>query len=158
MTQKEFNQWWSDLTTRFPSIAGWFTRLQPVDGVSQPEHQKRVLRTWYDVLQDVLLADALEVSQRMQRGDLEQIGGFDSDKERTPNIIRHHARAISFEREERVRRRSGENFERVHDTFPAGKLLRRIIQLQEKGVPDDEAKATALREFDSVCAVKDQPQ
>lgn len=151
MTQPEFNQWWQDHTTRFPSTAAWFARLQAVDSnVTQAEHQRRVLRTWYDVLRDVPLADALDVNARMQRGELEAIGGFDSEKEKTPNVVRRSARDLAFAREERMKHRQGESYERVHDTFPAGKLLRRIIELQDKGVPDDEAKAMAMREFESL--------
>lgn len=149
MTQSEFNQWWQDLSVRFPSTAAWFAKLLPIDSTtSQPEHQRRLLRTWFDVLRDVPLADALDVNARMQRGDLEAIGPFDSDKEKTPNAVRRHAKELAFQREERIKRRPGESYERVRDNFPAGKILRRIIELRDKGVSDEEAKAIALREFD----------
>lgn len=148
MTQPEFNSWWRDLTTRFPSMASWFTRLQPVAGGSQVEHQRRLLQTWFDVLKDVPLADAMEVNAQMQRGDLEAIGGFDSEKEQTPNVVRRRARQLAYDREQRLRRPAEQYGERKYDNFPAGKILRRIIALQDKGVSPEEAKAIVYREFE----------
>lgn len=151
MTQSEFNQWWQDYAVRFPSTASWFARVQSVDpNVNQVEHQRRILRTWFDVLKDAPLADALEVNARMQRGDLEAIGGFDTDKEKTPNVVRREAKQIAWEREERLKHRQGESYARVVDNFPAGKILRRIIELRDRGVSDEESKAMAYREFDEV--------
>ena len=137
MNQPEFNQWWADLTMRFPNVDSWLVRVAP-DAVSQ----RTTLRTWQDVLRDVALAGALEVNRKMQAGDAEFVEDF--HEQDIPKHVRRLARQFAWD----TRPRTAEPPTELRPTsFPAGKILRRILELTDKGVPAEEAKAIVLAEL-----------
>lgn len=137
MTQADFDRWWSDLTLRFPSVEGWLMR-HAQDAIAQ----RALLRTWFGVLRDTNTADALDVNQRMQSGDLPFVENF--QEERLPQHVRRLARQHAFENRATIQEPQPDY---RPGSFPAGKILRRMIELADKGVPSAEAKAIALQEF-----------
>lgn len=147
MTRTEFDQWWQDLGRRFPSIPIWLSKLEPMDDRTTADaYRLAVLRTWYDVLAPVALEDALQVNKRIQTGELPEFGSYDSGREQVPVIIKRHCLKSQFERER------GTNFEDQprpipKDGFSAGQCFRRICELLDKGLPENEAKVLALEEL-----------
>ena len=139
MTSREFEHWWADISRRYPSLPAWLAKC-----FQDANDQREFLRTWVVVLGDVELADALEVNRLMQAGDLAWVGDYDADKERLPQHVRKHARRMAAERTPRNIEPSAAL---SPSSFPAGKILRRIIEMTDRGVDRDEAKAIALKEF-----------
>ena len=141
MTLSEFDQWTADINRRFPSVSAWAAKCFP-----SVADRAAFQRTWFDVLREVAIADALEVNRLMQAGDIPWVGEYDSDKERLPQHIRRLTRNIAAERNQTP---AGGEYERPRsDTdFPAGKLLRRWSELQALGTPREEARQMALDEF-----------
>lgn len=64
MTNEEFNRWFSHHRTCYPSIDAWLGKLKG------QYDSKAVLKNWYEALKGVDLADAMEASSAMFRGDL----------------------------------------------------------------------------------------
>src|SRR5262245_55784372 len=127
MNRVEFDCWWADMTQRFPSVSAWLVRCFP-----DASAQRGLLRTWLDALADCELEDCLDVNRLMQAGHMEWPDGYAAE-ERLPQHVRRLAR-------QRMRDRSPQaevDYERPrNDTdFPAGKLLKRWIALQESGIP-----------------------
>lgn len=145
MTQTEFDRWWADVVLRFPSIDAWLVKVTSQDAVSADSSQRAVLRTWFDVLGDVNLTDALEVNRQMQSGELEWVGDYDGNKERLPQHVRRLARQMSWERHARPTEETRRDL--TPTSFPAGKILRRMSELAANGVERDAAKKMALEEF-----------
>lgn len=86
MTQNEFRTWWADYCGKFPSVAAWFERLGEDAG-------GKLIQTWVQVLADTPLRGALQVNHAMAMGDLEPVGSYDSERERTAVFIRRAAKA-----------------------------------------------------------------
>lgn len=87
MNSSEFAEWWTDYVGKFPSVAKWLGAL----GVERGE---ALLRLWAEVLEPVSLADALEVNRRIAHGELEPIGTYDSQRERTAVVVKQYASRI----------------------------------------------------------------
>ena len=140
MAPDEFNRWWTDAKLCFPSLQAWLAKAIP-----DTNQQAAFLRKWRDVLSDVRLDHALEVNRLMQSGDLPLVGEYDGDKEKLPQHVRRLARQIAWDRREKP----AEEFSgRLNPTsFPAGKILKRILELTDRGTPADEAKAIVLAEL-----------
>lgn len=138
MTRSDFDRWWADLISRFPNVDAWLMRVAP-----ETTAQRTMLRTWADVLADVPLTDALEVNRQMQSGDAEYVADF--HEQDLPKHVRRLARQLSWDR----RKRTDDDCEldRRPSEFPAGKILRHIIEARDRGVPLAEAKAQALSLF-----------
>ncbi len=89
MNQQEFVTWWNDYAGRFPSTAIWVRNLGE-------EPAKSLLLTWAEVLADTPLRDALRVNRAMAKGELEPVGSYDSQREKTALCVRRAAaRAIA---------------------------------------------------------------
>ena len=143
MTPREFDLWWADATTRWPSLQSWLTKCFP----ASPQ-QVAFLRTWREVLADVGLADCLDVNRQMQSGALERVGEHDTDRERErlPQHVRRLAKQLARDRNPQ---RQGDlsPLGPIGSGFPAPKILRRMWELQERGMSREDAKAQALAEF-----------
>lgn len=139
MTPDEFNRWWSDAKMRWPSLESWLAK-----NFATQDRQVEFLKTWRAVLVDVSFADASEVNRKMQAGDLPWVGEYDSDKERLPQHVRRLAKQLAFESRDKDQHREPD---RKPSTFPAGKILRRILELRDAGTSPEEAKRIALEEF-----------
>ncbi len=137
MNATEFNRWWTDAKTCWPSLDAWI--VKHFDAGREAD----CLRKWAGVLSDVKLDNALEVNRLMQSGDLPFVGEYDGDKERLPQHVRRLAKQLSFERRERVQ----EPVDSKPSSFPAGKILRRIAEMSRAGISRDDAMAAALKEF-----------
>lgn len=144
MKTAEFDRWWKDLAMRFPSVDAWLVRVHP-----STASQRQLLRSWYGVLEDVTLADAMDVTLAMQAGDLEWPGGGEGSygfEERLPQHVRRLARQMAWERDRTAAVDSGPQDYRPTD-FPAGKILRRLLELTDKGMPAAEARQIVLSEI-----------
>ena len=139
MNAPEFTRWWTDAKTCFPSLDAWVCKC-----FQDENRQREFLRKWSGVLSDVQLTDALEVNRQMQTGDLPWVGEYDHDKERLPQHVRRLAMQMSWDRRERP---ADDPKDLNPTSFPAGKIMRRIIDLTDKGVPPEEAKAIVLKEL-----------
>lgn len=141
MKATEFDNWYDDLCTRFPSVDAWLGKV-----ATSPEAKRRTLRTWCVAMDDVMLADAVEVNTRMQCGDAELFGKYEHDPEKIPQHVRRLAKKLAWDRDG-----TPEPQEHVRPTretdFPAGKILRRWAELERNGTPRDEARRIALEEF-----------
>jgi len=84
MTPNEFSDWWRDYAAKFPSVAKWLERLGP-DGTAAQ------LALWRDVLAKTPFRAALKVSHAMAHGDLEPVGHWDADRERTAVTVKRAA-------------------------------------------------------------------
>lgn len=140
MTPTDFNNWWADCKLRWPSLDTWLCKC-----FADTHRQTEFLRNWRSVLLDVNLADAMEVNRLMQVGDLAWVGEYDADKERLPQHVRRLARTLRAERQ--PRQQPEPLPELKPSAFPAGKILRRMLELVDSGLPRDEAKAIAVKEF-----------
>jgi hypothetical protein len=138
MTPNEFNRWWADLTVRFPNVESWLLRVAP-DAIAQ----RTVLRTWHDVLRDVAVEPALDVNRNMQAGDAEFVADF--HEQDIPSHVRRLTRQLTYERRERPADEPTGKL--TPSSFPAGKILHRILELTDRGISSEEAKAIVLKEL-----------
>lgn len=76
MTQSEFDRWLHDYCAKFPSVAKWLNEL-PADF---KDAQKRL---WAECLAGTDFREAMRVTLRMAKGELERVGTFPSDMEET---------------------------------------------------------------------------
>lgn len=91
MTQPEFDRWIRDYCGKFPATAAWLNALgETIKGTQ--------LALWCEVLARVEFRDAMAVSLRMARGDLERVGAFDSDREQTALIVKRACAIVARER------------------------------------------------------------
>lgn len=141
MTSSDFERWWADLILRFPSVETWLTKVAPFE-----DDQTALLRSWAIVLGDVDKGSALAVNLQMQSGDLPWVGEYDGDKERLPQHVRRLAKQLAYNEKEPE---PVVEYQRP-STFPAGKILRRLMELTDNGMPSAEAKAIAFQEFPSI--------
>jgi len=139
MNSTEFNRWWTDAKTCWPSLDAWI-----VKHFADAGREVDCLRKWSGVLSDVSLDHALEVNRLMHAGDLPFVGEYDGDKERLPQHVRRLARQLAFERRERV---AEQPTDVKPSSFPAGKILRRMAEMAAHGIARDDAMAAALKEF-----------
>jgi len=92
MKNDEFMIWWSDYCEKFPSVLKYIERLGTKAG-------KALLRTWADALKGTPIRHALIVNKAMSVGDLEPVGNYDNERERTAVIIKRAvARRLESER------------------------------------------------------------
>jgi hypothetical protein len=142
MTTAEFDRWFEDVLLRFPSVDSWFEKH-----FQDTAEKRRTLRNWCVALDDVQIADVMEVNSLMQAGDLPWVGEYDSDKERLPRHVRGLAKQLAADR------RPTENREQFAPTthkaggFPGAAIIRRMEVLLKAGTPRAEARAIALEEF-----------
>jgi hypothetical protein len=80
MTVDDFDSWMNDYCEAFPETLAW---------INQSPNVQATLRHWQTALASVELGDALEVTQRLLRGDEEPIKPY--DREQTPAIVRRLA-------------------------------------------------------------------
>lgn len=139
MNATEFNLWFADAKTCWPSLALWITKCFP-----DANSQREFLRKWSGVMSDVRIDMALEVNRLVQSGDLPFVGEYEGDKERLPQHVRRLARQLAFEKRETY---SEEPTDVKPSSFPAGKILRRLIELIDGGMSREDAKAMALKDF-----------
>jgi hypothetical protein len=138
MTSSDFESWWVDLKTRFPSVKRFISQVAP-----QKDEQQAMLKTWRGVLSDVSLADALAVTAKMQDGTLAWLEeGTSIDK--LPAHVRRLAKREAYEARPRAPELP-DDFKPAPSAF-AG-IIRRVIELRDGGLSPDEAKAQALREM-----------
>ncbi len=140
MNSTEFNRWWTDAKTCWPSLGAWL-----VKHFDNEISEREFLRKWAGVLADVQLADAIEVNRLMQSGDLPFVGEYEGDKERLPQHVRRLARKMSWERANDGNPEPAPELKPT--SFPAGKILKRILALTDSGVPSAEAKQIVLAEL-----------
>ena len=95
MNEREFSTWWTDYATKFPSTSRWINDLGSKLGKAQ-------LDLWREILAETPLRAALKVNQAMAHGDLEVVGHWDADRERTAVVIKRQVRArlVAGERRE----------------------------------------------------------
>lgn len=141
MSRTEFDSWFADLTLRFPSVSAWLAKVSPT-----PERQRATLVAWLGVMADVDAVSAAEVNRKMHAGDMPFVGDYDADKERLPQHVRRLARQLAA-KSKATRHASEPERDAKQGSFPAGKLLARVIELVEAGVSSREAKQIALEEF-----------
>ncbi len=148
MNQSEFNTWWQDTKTCWPSFGAWLVRC-----FDDANKQRECLRKWAGVFFDVELSDALEINQQMQSGQLRFIGNdegevFDGDRERFPEHVRRLAKRLAWERSGRIEQQESPRYDGSISNSPQlKKNLLRWRELQDQGHSRDDAKAMALEEF-----------
>jgi hypothetical protein len=140
MTTAEFDRWWSDLIVRFPSVETWL-----VKSAHDENSQRQVLRNWCSVFHDVPVIEAVEVNRQMQAGDLPWVGEYDGDKERLPQHVRRLAKQLAWEGREKPK--NDPSAELKPTSFPAGKILRRMLELTDKGMSGQEAREIVCQEL-----------
>lgn len=140
MTTTEFDRWFDDLTTRFPSVETWRSKAAVDDDAA-----RITLRNWCVAMDDVALTDALEINQRMQSGDIDWVGDF--HWELLPAHVRRHAKALAADRTVKEFREQFAPSTSKAGSFPGAKILLRLWELRDEGMPHDEAREIALREF-----------
>lgn len=94
MTPSEFDRWWDDYQRKFPSVLSWLHSL-PED------YQREQFAVWRLVLGPVTLADALMVNRLMATGEVEAVGNFPSDREKTAQVVRSECEAMERMRKPR---------------------------------------------------------
>ncbi len=139
MKPSEFESWWTDLAFRFPSVDAWLCRTYKDDS-----EQRRFLRQWQTVLADVDCHDAMEVNRKMQAGDLPWIADF--GEQLLPQHVRRLAKQLAAERMPAAASEESRSDLRPGD-FPAGRILRRVFELTDRGVESEEAKRIAISEI-----------
>lgn len=85
MNSNEFEQWSSAHFAAFPETARWLA------GTDDP---RGTLAVWAKVMKDVDATAAIEVTERMARGDLEAPEAY--NRERTAAVVRREANKINF--------------------------------------------------------------
>lgn len=127
MTPSDFTEWWRAHSAMFPATHQWVQKNGGVD----------LLRRWRDVLQRVDLADALEATARMARGDDEAPSAY--EREFTPAFVHTIAsRLLSarIEDQKQAERRAEAAAARRGQAFPAGQVfaeLARLMSSAEEG-------------------------
>lgn len=142
MTPKDFETWWDDLTFRFPTVEAWLVRVH-----AEAADQKRYLRQWQSVLADVDFHDAMDVNRLMQTGDVPWIADF--QEQLLPQHVRRQAKILAARRTP-LPDQPVDGFDasgQRPSSFPAGKILLRIWQLQRAGLATPDARRQALEEF-----------
>lgn len=140
MNRDEFNKWWRDYAERFPSTAKWIKSLDEAG-------TRAMLLNWSAVLTPVELADALQINASMAAGELEPVGTYDSDRERTAATVRraalHRSRSLATAKafgsstaEERPMRSQRP---RGGDCKPLSALVGEYARLLASGRTKDEA-------------------
>lgn len=85
MSENDFDAWVRDMGIRFPPIGAWLRNLGPDAG--------HLMLAWSEALEDVDLADALEVNRRMLCGDDPGPGEFATNWQGLPAHVRLLAKA-----------------------------------------------------------------
>jgi hypothetical protein len=90
MTGDEFNEWAANHFASFPETQRW---------LSGTESPQATLQVWRKVLLETSVAAAIEVSNRMARGDIDPLPAY--ERERTAAVVRREAAKIKFHIENR---------------------------------------------------------
>lgn len=87
MNRNEFQTWWRDFSAKFPSVGGWLAKL--------PDNSRdEQFAIWFSALEKTPLQDAMEVNHLMAIGELDAVGSYDSDREKTGAIVRSECDAL----------------------------------------------------------------
>lgn len=86
MTLEEFNQWWKDVKTRFPTEIEWFVKLRDKEG------QKATLETWFEMFAFTDHADAIAANKEIQSD------GMKIHIDQFPALVRRIATAARVKR------------------------------------------------------------
>ncbi len=135
MDSTEFKQWWNEYASHFPDTATW---VQANGGAD-------LLRRWAWCFERIQLADALEVTRQMAKGDIPKPAAY--EREDTPGIV---TRAVSRIVNQRVEATKSEELRRSRPKagkFPAGALFRRLLEKQKETGSLSAAVAELRREF-----------
>lgn len=126
MTRHDFDTWTADLCRKFPAIAKW------LEGLSDAA---ALLGEWADVLSSTPAAEALQANRRILAGDEGDLpGSFPSDWQTLPANVRRIAARLKPQ----ARRDEPDRDYRPSD-FPAGKMLLRMKELTDGGMPREDA-------------------
>ncbi len=127
MTGAEFTQWLRRYSQAYPSVSRWLNELGPTMRDAQ-------ITLWQGLLADIEFGDALLVIDRMTRGVIASVGGFDTDREQTGRVVRDAAKAIAYERRlDLERQREAQVVARPFSTASAFKALDRVNALVKAG-------------------------
>lgn len=129
MTRKEFDTWMADYCAAFPETGAWLNNSPDVT---------TTLRHWQTALMAVDLTDALEVTQRMLRGDDESVKAY--EREQTPA----HVKRLCLRQADR--RRFGasqddsapEYISSRSDDFEMSPLLKRMRDAAAEGMTKED--------------------
>lgn len=129
MTGKEFDIWMADYCAAFPETQAWMNNSPSVAST---------LKHWRNALAAVELVDALEVTQRLLRGDDEPIKAF--EREQTPAVIRRLANAQALRRNSPVKPSDElpEYIASKPDDFEMSPLLKRIRDAAAEGMTKED--------------------
>ena len=132
MTSDQFNTWTADLCRKFPAISKW---LETVDASG-------LLSEWAEVMERTPFVEAMTANKRMLAGDEGDLpGSFPSDWQALPGQVRRIAARLAPTPAKAL----PDDYK--PSTFPAGRILKRWLELEASGIDREEAKQQALREF-----------
>lgn len=111
MDSSQFKKWLGNHLKRFNSIEAWLNKKPEKAGGEATA--KEILQTWFEVLADVRIDDAIWASEQMFKGELPQPQGPGFDDH--PRTVRRYAIERARTRSASTTHRRGPDGERIYD-------------------------------------------
>jgi len=136
MKNIEFDRWWDDLISRFPSYHKW---------QSEAKFAGELMLSWRQALAKVAIDDAMEINRGMQFGKLESPAAY--ERERMPEFILRHAGRRQSESVDAAPPGRQEFTDRRATNFPAGEIFDLVAQSEKDGWTTEQIRARLAEKY-----------